>query len=254
MKSLKITGLIMISGLLSNIYDYFYVRSYFITGTDTGVGKTLFTAALAASLRKLGVNVGIMKPVATGLLQKTGFKSSDVSVLHGAAKVSDNEDEINPIFMSLPISPYDASKILDISFDKKIIFEQFQKLKNRHDMMLVEGIGGIMTPLAKNYFVADLIKEMGLEAIIVTRSTLGTLNHTMMTVNACRDYKIPLKGIVVNNYDEKGGPAETNSPLTLHEITNVSILGVLPFVRDCEGYEMIVPYVEKNIDLQSLIS
>ncbi len=230
------------------------MKSYFITGTDTGVGKTLFTAALAASLRKMGINVGVMKPVATGFLQKTGFKSSDVSILHSASKVNDTEDEINPIFMPLPISPYDASKILNIPFDKKIIFEQFDKLKKRHDVMLVEGIGGIMTPLTKDYFVADLIKEMGLETIIVTRSTLGTLNHTVMTVNTCRDYKISLKGIVINNYDEKGGPAETNSPITLHEITNVAILGVLPFVKDCQSYEVIVPHIEKNIDLQSLIS
>jgi dethiobiotin synthetase len=230
------------------------VKSYFITGTDTGVGKTLFTAALAASLRKLGVNVGVMKPVATGLLQKTDFKSSDVSILHDAVKASDSQDEINPIFMPLPISPYDASKILDIPFDKKIIFEQFRKLKNKHDVMLVEGIGGIMTPLTKDYFVANMIKEMGLEAIIVTRSTLGTLNHTMMTVNTCHDYKIPLKGIIINNYDEKGGPAETNSPITLYEITNVAILGVLPFVKGCQSYEMIIPHVEKNIDLKSLIS
>ena len=230
------------------------MKSYFITGTDTSVGKTMFTAALAACLRKLGVDVGVMKPVATGMSQKIGFKSHDVSVLHDAAKVSDTEDEINPIFMHLPTSPYDASKILDMKFDKKIIFEQFVKLKNRHKMMLVEGIGGILTPLTRNYFVADLIKEMDLEAIIVTRSTLGTLNHTMMTINTCRDYEIPVKGIIINNYDEKGGHAEINSPLTIHEITNVAILGVLPFVRDCESYEMIMPHVEKNIDLKSLIS
>ncbi|MDE1838499.1 MAG: dethiobiotin synthase [Thaumarchaeota archaeon] len=230
------------------------MKSYFITATDTGVGKTTVTSALATCMQKLGINVGVMKPIATGIVQKTGFKSSDVSILHRATQVNDPEDEINPIFMPLPVSPYDASKTLDLKFDKKIIFEKFTKLKSKHDMLLVEGIGGILTPISKDYFVADLIKEMNLETIIITRSTLGTLNHTVMTVNTCHDYKIPITGIIVNNYDENGGPAETNAPTTIYEITGIPILGVLPFVRDYENYATMIPYVEKNIDLKSLIS
>ena len=230
------------------------MKSYFITATDTGVGKTTITAALAASIKKSGIDVGIMKPVATGVLQKTGFKSSDVSILYHAAQVTDPENEINPIFMPLPVSPYDAGKILDMTFNKKIIFEQFTKLKNKHEMMLVEGIGGILTPLARDYFVADMIKDLGLETIIVTRSTLGTLNHTMMTIKICREYKIPVKGILVNNYDENGGPAEKNSPITIHEMTGVPILGVLPHVKDYENLESMISCIEKNVDLKSLIS
>ncbi len=230
------------------------MKSYFITATDTGVGKTTITAALAASIKKSGIDVGIMKPVATGILQKTGFKSSDVSILYHASKVTDPENEINPIFMPLPVSPYDASKVLDMQFDKEIIFEQFTKLKNKHDMMLVEGIGGILTPLARDYFVADLIKDLGLETIVVTRSTLGTLNHTMMTIKICQDYGISVKGILVNNYDENGGPAEKNAPTTIHEITGVPILGVLPFIRDYDNIDEMISYVEKNVDLKSLIS
>ena len=230
------------------------MKSYFITGTDTGVGKTTITATLAACIKKLGIDVGIMKPVATGIPQKSGFKSSDVSILCHACGVDDSEDLVNPIFMPLPSSPYDASKMLDIVFNREIILEKFEKLKHKHKMLLVEGIGGIMTPLSKDYFVADMIKDMNLEAIIVTRSTLGTLNHTMMTVNACHGYKIPVKGIIVNNYDEKGGPAEKNSPSTIHEITNTPILGIVPFVRDYQNIDSMIPFVEKNIDLKSLIS
>ena len=231
-----------------------FVKSYFITGTDTGVGKTAVTAALASSIKKIGVDVGVMKPVATGTPQKSGFKSSDVSILCQSCKVNDTEDLVNPIFMPLPASPYDVSKILDIKFDREIIFEKFEKLKTKHQMLLVEGIGGIMTPLSRDYFVADLIKDMGLHTIIVTRSTLGTLNHTMMTVKTCHDYEIPIRGIIVNNYDEKGGTAEKNSPSTIYEITNVPILGALPFVKDYQNLEMMNSYVEKNIDLKSLIS
>ena len=230
------------------------MKSYFITGTDTGVGKTTITATLAACIKKLGIDVGIMKPVATGIPQKSGFKSSDVSILCHACGVDDSEDLVNPIFMPLPSSPYDASKMLDIVFNREIILEKFEKLKHKHKMLLVEGIGGIMTPLSKDYFVADMIKDMNLEAIIVTRSTLGTLNHTMMTVNTCHDYEIPIKGIIVNNYDEKGDPAEKNSPSTIHEITNIPILGIVPFVRDYHSLDMMIFHVEKNIDLKSLTS
>ena len=230
------------------------MKSYFITGTDTGVGKTHITATLAACIKKLGIDVGVMKPVATGLQQKNGFKSSDVSLLCHASGVDDSEDLVNPIFMPIPSSPYDASKILNIVFNKELIFEKFEKLKQKHKMLLVEGIGGIMTPLSQDYFVADMIKEMQLETIIVTRSTLGTLNHTMMTVSTCNDYAIPIKGIIINNYDEKGDTAEKNSPSTIHEITKVPILGTIPFVRDYQNIEMMIPVVEKNIDLKSLIS
>lgn len=230
------------------------MKSYFITGTDTGVGKTTITAALAASIKKLGVDVGVMKPVATGIPQKSGFKSHDVSILCQACGVDDTEDLVNPIFMPLPASPYDASKILEIKIDREIIFEKFEKLKSRHEMMLVEGIGGIMTPISSDYFVADLIKAMCLEVIIVARSTLGTLNHTLMTVNMCHDYKIPIKGIIVNNYDEKGEVAEKNSPSTIYEITNIPILGILPFVKDYQNVERMIYAIEKNIDVKSLIS
>lgn len=230
------------------------MKSYFITGTDTGVGKTTVTAALAACLKKIGIDVGVMKPIATGIERKSGFKSSDVSILCQASGVDDAEDLMNPIFLPLPASPYDVSKVLKLDFDKKIIFEKFEKLKNKHDMLLVEGIGGIMTPITSNYFVADLIKEMNLDTIIVTRSTLGTLNHTVMTVKICHEYKIPIKGIIINNYDENGSFVEKNSPSTIYEITHMPILGTLPFVKDYQNVEMMISHVEKNMDLKSLIS
>jgi dethiobiotin synthetase len=168
--------------------------------------------------------------------------------------VNDSEDIINPVFIPIPVSPYDACKILNLNFEKKVIFDKLTELKNKHKMVLVEGIGGILTPLTRDYFVADLVRDMGLETIIVTRSTLGTLNHTLMTVKTCQNYKIPVKGIIVNNYDKKGGYAENNAPMTIHEITNIPILGVLPFVKDYQTVEMMIPHIERCIDLKSLIS
>ncbi len=230
------------------------MKAYFITGTDTGVGKTSITAGLAGSLRKIGMDVGVMKPIATGFPNKTGFKSSDVAKLVDAASIKDPEDLINPVFLPLSTSPYDATKLLELSIDMPLIFEQFKKLLSMHEILLVEGIGGIMTPITKNFFVADMIKGMGIETIIVTRATIGTLNHTVMTCKMCKDFGIKIRGLVINSFDEKGTPAEKNAPTTLYELTNVPILGIVPFIKDLNKIEKMIEHVGKNIDVKSLIS
>ena len=230
------------------------MKSYFVTGTDTGIGKTMITAAIAACLKKRGIDVGVMKPIASGNPQKTGFKSSDASLLHDASAVKDSEVEINPVFLPIPAAPYDATKILNLPVDMPLIFKKFQELMRLHQMLLIEGIGGIMTPIARNFFVADMIKAMGLEAIIITRATLGTLNHTVMTFKMCQQYKIPVKGIIVNYFDEKGTPAEKNAPTTLYELTGVPILGIIPFVKDYQKLDTMMDFIENIIDWELLIS
>ncbi len=230
------------------------MKAYFITGTDTGIGKTAITAGLAGSMRKLGVNVGVMKPIATGIPQKTGFKSSDVAILADASGTKDSEDLINPVFLPIPTSPYDATKLLSLPVDMPLILTKFTKLLSTHDVLLVEGIGGVMTPITKNFFVADMIKAMGVETIIVTRATLGTLNHTMMTYKMCKDYDIKVKGLVINNFDEKGTAAEKNAPVTLHEITGLDILGVVPFIKNYNKIDIMIETVGKKIDVKALIS
>ena len=129
------------------------MKSYFVTGTDTGVGKTAITAGIAGSLHNLGINVGVMKPIATGYPQKIGYKSSDVTILAEAAGIKDPEDLINPVFLPIPTSPYDASKLLSTLIDMPLILKKFKKLLSLHDVMLIEGIGGIMTPITKKIFV-----------------------------------------------------------------------------------------------------
>lgn len=230
------------------------MKTYFITGTDTGVGKTAITAGLAGSMRKMGINVGVMKPIASGYPQKTGYKSSDVAILSVAAGLQEPEDLINPVFLPIPTSPYDATKLLSVPIDMPMILTKFKKLLSMHDVLLVEGIGGIMTPITKNFFVADMIKAMAVETIIVTRATLGTLNHTIMTCKICKDYDIKVSGLVINNFDEKGTAAEKNAPTTLYELTGINILGMIPFIKDFNQIDKMVEMVGKKIDLKSFTS
>jgi len=123
------------------------MNSFFITGTDTDVGKTYITAGLAVTLRKMGIDVGVMKPFAAGIAQKNGFKSEDIEILSNAAQVNDPENLMNPQFFPISASPYTASKKLKIKPKVSAILSSFKKLSKIHDLILVEGMGGLMTPI-----------------------------------------------------------------------------------------------------------
>ena len=227
------------------------MKSLFITGTDTDVGKTYVTAGLAVTLRKMGIDVGIMKPFAAGTPQKKGFKSEDVEILSQAAQVSDPENLMNPQFFKIAASPYTASKSLKVKVKVDFVLSSFKKLSKLHSMLLVEGMGGILTPILKDYFVTNLIKEMRIPAVIVTRSKIGTVNHTVMTCKMCEKYKIPIKGIIINNFEKGGYPIKTLTR-DLKELTGVPILGTIPFIKNL-GDDSLYRNFKKNIDLEFLL-
>ena len=226
------------------------MKSIFITGTDTDVGKTYITAGLAIALRKMDIDVGVMKPFAAGVKQKKGFKSEDVEILSNSSKVDDPEELLNPQFFPISASPYTAWKKLKIKPKISLILSSFKKLSQKHEMMLVEGMGGTMTPILKNYFVADLIKDMKIPTIIVTRSKVGTVNHTIMTVKMCQKYKIPIKGIIINNFD-KGYPINQLKK-DLESLTGIKVLGSIPFIKDMSD-KSLYRIFKKNIDMKSIL-
>ncbi len=228
------------------------MNSIFITGTDTDVGKTYVATGLAVTLRKMKIDVGVMKPFAAGIAQKTGFKSEDVEILANAAQVNDPEMLLNPQFFPIAASPYTALKNLKITPNIKLILNRFEKLSKLHSMLLVEGMGGIMTPILQDYFVTNLIKDMKLPVIIVTRTKVGTVNHTVMTCNMCEKYKIPVKGIVINNFDTGGYPVK-ELKRDLENLTNMSVLGSIPFIDDMSDASLYRVF-KKNIDFKSLLN
>jgi len=228
------------------------MKPLFVTATDTDIGKTYVCAGLAYALKKSGIDVGIMKPFACGVKQKIGFSSNDLTILTNAAMVDDAEDIINPFFFPIPASPYTAAKNLGVKIDVEHVMECFRKLDKIHDIMLVEGIGGIMTPILKDYAIIDLIKDLMANTIIVTSSKIGTVNHTVLTCNMCKNMNIPIKGLIINNFDSTGYPIP-ELERDLSALTDLPVLCSLPHMKkfNLSNYSALI---QEKMDISALVS
>lgn len=225
------------------------MKSFFITGTDTGIGKTMFTCGMAQLLHASGSDVGVMKPFSTGAPQKNGFQSEDVSLLVKSSDAHDPEDLINPYFFPIPTSPYLAARKLGKTIDIDVVLSSFEKLQSTHDVVLVEGIGGIMTPILKDYFVADLIQDLSLDTIIVTGTKIGTINHTLLTLDQCKKFGIQVSGLVINNIVENGYDVQ-DLEADLVSLSGVNVICKIPFIRDV-NVDKISQFLQQNTLLQS---
>ena len=228
------------------------MKPLFVTATDTDIGKTYVCAGLAYALKKSGIDVGIMKPFACGVKQKIGFSSNDLTILTNAAMVDDAEDIINPFFFPIPASPYTAAKNLGVKIDVEHVMECFRKLDEIHDIVLVEGIGGIMTPILKDYAIIDLVKDLMANTIIVTSSKIGTVNHTVLTCNMCKNMNIPIKGLIINNFDSTGYPIP-ELERDLSALTDLPVLCSLPHMKkfNLSNYSALI---QEKIDISALVS
>ena len=235
---------------------------YFITGTDTGVGKTIVSAAILRTFIKKGLKVGAMKPIETGCLNKDGvLLPSDGMFLRDMAEMNDSLDIVTPVKFETPVSPLVASRLEDMEIDLERVFKAFENLKKKYDYLIVEGVGGLMVPILKEqkkkaekvYLVRDLIKNMELEVIIVTRPTLGTINHTLLTVEALKSKKIPIKGFIINYSTKvKNDISEKTNPDILNELLDITFLGILPYLNELTK-DKIGETALENLRIENLI-
>ncbi len=204
-------------------------KGVFITGTDTGVGKTYVATGIASALRSRGVDVGVMKPAETGCRIRAGkLVPADALNLMKAANVHDALSNVNPYRFRNPLSPLTAAGLEGTKIVEDKILSAYYTLSRRHQFMIVEGAGGILVPLTEKYLYLDLAASLGLPVLIIARPGLGTINHTLLTVAALHEKNITISGIVVNYADSrKTGPAEKTSPAVIERISGVKIIEIM---------------------------
>lgn len=209
-------------------------RGIFITGTDTGVGKTVVAAGLAAALKAKGIDVGVMKPVQSGCRRHRGkLIPSDSLFLIKTAGIKDDLDLITPCRLFHPLAPSVAAEMEGVEIDIKKIIDAYDKLSGLHDLVIVEGIGGLLVPIKKDYFVSDLIKDISIPVIIVSRAGIGTINHTLLTVEYARSRGIKMIGIIINNtVGKRAGLAENTNPEVIGKLSGLPIRGIIPFIKE----------------------
>lgn len=214
-----------------------HVRGLFVTGTDTGVGKTMVAAGLAAWCRAEGIDVGVMKPIATGgrvmLVEgRRRWISADAMILSRAAGVDDPWPLINPVCYREPLAPYAAARRSHRPVNWAGVMRAFGRLGERHRFLIVEGIGGLAVPLSRRRTVTDLIRRCSLPALVVSRLRLGTLNHTLLTVEHAQRHGLRLLGVMMNAaerppQDPDARLAERTNPSVLRDGLSVPLLGAL---------------------------
>jgi dethiobiotin synthetase len=205
-------------------------RGLFVTGTDTGVGKTIVTATLVHALTIQGMKAGVMKPIETGGADN-GFGDSDWLI--SVTGTPHQPGLITPYRFNASASPLVAATAEGVTIDPTRLVSAFRDLSSRYDCLIVEGIGGVLVPVTEDLLVVDLIRMMGLPALIVARSGLGSINHSLLTVEGLRNRGVPILGMVFNNPAPPHGSQETHRTIpTILQLTGLPSYGELLY---CEG-------------------
>lgn len=204
----------------------------FITGTDTDVGKTLVTAALALHLKKRGLTVGVMKPIETGASAGSEARS-DAARLRAIIESEETLGAIRPYSFGLPIAPLAAAQSEGQTIDPNTIKKVYRLLSGRYDCMVVEGVGGVHVPVTTRSNVMDLIKLLRLAVVVVGRSGLGGINHALLTIEALRRKKIRMVALVLNRtHPARSALARVQERSTfeiLRKQSGIAVIGPLPY-------------------------
>lgn len=219
------------------------MKGIFVAGTDTGIGKTVVSAAIIRALAKTGRRVGAMKPVETGCNEVDGLLiPSDGMFLREMAGMDDSIDIVTPERYKNPVAPMIAAGLENRPVNLDRVSDAFKKLSRKYEFVVVEGVGGLLVPINKNYFVSDLIRGLRLPVVVVARALLGTINHTLLTVKQALNEGLDVKGVIINNHcPPENSIAEKTNPDVLRELCPVPVLGVLPYIENvtAEGIEKL---------------
>lgn len=196
----------------------------FVTGTDTGSGKTYATCLLLKSLRAMGIDAVGYKPVSCG--------DRDDGTAIAAASGGLPIDEVNPIHLQTPVAPYVAGLLENRPLEPAAMIEGYQRLAAKHQMVVVEGVGGWEVPITEDYRISDLAKQLGLPVILVAGNRLGVLNHTLLTVDAIRAKGLTCAGIILNQLADELDTAMITNKGVLENLSGVPLLDHLIHGQD----------------------
>ena len=224
------------------------MKTLFVAGTDTGVGKTIIAGALVEALKQKGFRVGVMKPIACG-------SAEDAKFLKACASSKDALSDIMPIYLKQALSPNVAAKLERKKIDIGHILRAAQNIKKSGcDFLVVEGCGGLLVPVVKGFFVIDLIPMLGAKALLVSRSGLGAINHSLLSLEALRTRGIEPLGVLFNRLS--GGPMslpERTNPEVVAEAGLTRSLGVFPYTKKGCATGCLGKAFLKHIDLGKIV-
>lgn len=221
-------------------------KAYFVTGTDTGVGKTLVTSAFLYGYGQRGLKTVGMKPVAAGCIQEDGrLISEDVAMIMSAGNVKAEFEQHNPYAFEPPIAPHIAAQQVNETIKPRIILAAYQALTAMADVVVVEGVGGFRVPLGEQLDTADLAQILNIPVILVVGMRLGCINHTLLTVEAIQARGLGLAGWVANRIDTDMAAFEQNLQ-TLDQHIPVPCLGVLPYLPQTD-FKLAAGYLQLPI-------
>jgi dethiobiotin synthetase len=217
-------------------------KGIFITGTDTGAGKTFIACGLAAMLRDAGYRVGVMKPAETGCTETEGqFFPEDAIRLKEASGCEIALDKICPYPLSEPLAPSVAAARQGITLDIERLMDLYGEISSGHDITLVEGAGGLMVPLLPSYTYADLARVLNLPVIVVAANRLGMINHLMLTLEHARCKGLKVLGYVLNQPENHSSLAVETNHEALSTLTPIPCAGVFPYLNGSATDKHLAP-------------
>lgn len=230
-------------------------KGFFVTGTDTGVGKTVIAGALIKAMQARGLNTCGMKPIETGCQQIKGdLIPSDGMFLKKISGMDEDINDITPCRFATPAAPLAASEAEGREIDIGVIRDKFNLLLQKYSSIIVEGLGGLLVPLRKDYFVLNLIKELRLPLIVAARPSLGTINHTLLTVNYALKEGLNVSGIIINfNKPSDGTISEQTSPGIIKRLSPVPVIGMFPYLKDLEPVTLETA-ASRHLDMEQLFN
>jgi dethiobiotin synthetase len=206
------------------------MRALFVAGTDTGVGKSVVCGLLARYAKERGLNVITQKWIQTG---STGF-SSDVK-LHlkimrrTQASIEQYSHAVSPYNFSRPVSPHKASRLENKTISPEKIKQSFRILAKAFDLVIVEGVGGLLVPYNNNDLVIDIVRDLGMPVLLVSQNKLGAINHTLLTLEAMSARKLKCLGVVFNNARKERKIILEDNPRIIRQLSRQRVFGVLPW-------------------------